>query len=164
MPSQFSPDQVVAAMVALGSKIPPFNGDAVDVAALGDADFNDKGDLVVQSLSARIRFVDASYAAKESQKTTYGAALNFAVLVYAENLRSRNDERMDSLRLAGQVQACYAGARLHLEDGSWTEPLELLTISPVMNADGVIDQYYGVTFRVPAIAQFPGSNARFGEK
>ncbi len=56
------------------------------------------------------------------------------------------------------------GRKLKLADGHFTEPLELLSASPVINEDQVIDQYYMAVFRVPGIAQFDGANARFGEK
>lgn len=164
MPSAFPIDQISQAMVALGSTLPTFDGEAIDIAELGGNDFSDEGDLKLISPSVRIRLATAAYKAKESQKLTYQGGIQFAALCFSENLRSRSDERLDTMRLLAQVLDCFTGARLKLTDGGWTEPLELLSVSPVMNDGIVIDQYYMAVWNIGVLAQFPGPNAHFGEK
>lgn len=157
---------VEVAFIAIGlSTLPVTYGAPVDFDSIGTRDFNDDGDLVLSPPCVRVRYNSTAYDPKrDNQKLTYQAANLFDCFVLAENLRSKHDERLDTLNLVDCVADCFAGARLQLPDGTWTEPIEIVTILPVMNEGSIVDQFYAVTFRVSGFAQFSGDNARFGAK
>jgi hypothetical protein len=89
--------------------------------------------------------------------------LMFEVMCFESSLRSKADERLQTLQLVQVVQDQLAGARLALADGTSTMPIELDSVSPVITDSGPVDQLYAIVFAVNGIAQFSGTNARFGQ-
>ena len=166
MASKVQIDQVEKAIVDLGrSYLTAAYEKSVDVDSIGDRDFNADGDLVLLPPCVRVRFGGSQYDTnRDNQKLTYGAKLLFDFYCFEENLRSKLDERIDTLRLVACVQDAYTGARLKLDDDSYTEPLELVGVLPMMNENSIVDQFYSVTIRVNGIAQFSGANSNWGTR
>lgn len=170
-PSQFQIDQVEAALLTmLSAGMPAAYGAAldigtknVDVDAIGDRDFNEKGDLVLRAPAIRVQFLTAKYNnLRDNQRLTYQAGMSFDVLCFEESLRSKKDRRKQTLILTAVVQDQLAGARLALSDGSSSGPVEINSVSLQVPETGPVDQLFAITITVPGIAQFSGANARFG--
>lgn len=169
-PSKVPIDQVEAALLALLNSVmsgayaaalgaTPQN---VDIQSLGDRDFNAEGQLVLSPPSLRVLFAGAKYdKLRDNQRLTYEAGIIFHILCYESSLRSKKDERRQTLVLVATLLDQLAGARLALADGSSTSPIGLESVS-LLTEQGAVDQLYDVTVVVNGIAQFSGANARFG--
>ncbi len=137
----------------------------VAVEALGKADFDDDGQLILKSPAVRISFGEAMYGAvRDTTKTTLSADLTFSCFCFHESLRSKSKERTKTLQLVAAVQDELAGARLELSPGVYTEPILLRAVTQAADALGPVDQVFAVVFTVPGLAQFSGKNANFGAK
>jgi phage gp37-like protein len=163
-PSKFQIADVESALIALlSASLPTAYGTSVDIDSIGDKDFLDDGTLTLQPPSIRVRFAGAKYEnLRDNQRLSYEAALMFEVMCFESSLRSKADERLQTLQLVQVVQDQLAGARLALADGTSSMPLELDSVSPVITDSGPVDQLYAIVFIVNGIAQFSGANARFG--
>jgi len=164
-PSKFQIADVEAALIALlNTSLPTAYGTSVDIDSIGDKDFLDDGTLTLQPPSIRVRFAGAKYDnLRDNQRLSYEASLLFEVMCFESSLRSKADERLQTLQLVQVVQDQLAGARLALADGTSTMPVELDSVSPVITDSGPVDQLYAIVFAVNGIAQFSGTNARFGQ-
>jgi len=165
-PSQVRIDAVESALVALLKSVMPAaygTADApvaIDIDSIGDKDFNAQGDLVLKPPSMRVRFGGADYRnLHDNQRLTYQAGMPFDVMCFESSLRSKADERLQTLVLVETAINQLAGARLALADGSSTMPLTLQSVSPVITEDGPVDQLYAITFLVEGVAQYDGPNA-----
>ena len=157
-------DQVETAIITLGTAaLKAAYSQQIDVDSIGQKDFNDGGDLIISPPCVRIRFAGAEYnALRDNQKLTYEGKPVWEFWCFEENLRSKAEERLDTLKLVTAVQDTFTGARLPLDGGYRTEPMELLSVLPAMDENAVVTQFYIVSFRVNGIAQFSGANAHFG--
>jgi phage gp37-like protein len=160
--STFRIDYVEAALLALlNTKLAAAYGGKVQIDSLGDKDFDDDGRLVLQPPAVRLRFAGADYEnLRDNQRLTYEAAIPFELLCFESSLRSKADERKQTLVLVATVQDQLAGARLVLADGSKTMPIEMKSISLVAAESGPVDQLFSIIVLVKGIAQFSGSNAQ----
>jgi phage gp37-like protein len=110
--NQLRIDEVEDAIVAhLQAALP---GIAGHIASLSSEDFDEGGDAIVTDLPAvRVFYRTGALDAKNDQTAlTYDARLAFVVMVGASNMRSRDDERKDALKLLGDVANQLAGKRL----------------------------------------------------
>lgn len=165
MSSTFRIDYVEAALLAvLNSKLATAYGAKVNIDSLGDKDFDDDGRLVLQPPSVRVRFAAADYEnLHDNQRLTYEGGLPFELLCFESSLRSKADERRQTLVLVATVQDQLAGARLALADGSRTMPIEMKSVSLVASEEGPVDQLFSIVVLVKGIAQFSGANAQPGQ-
>jgi hypothetical protein len=169
-PSQFKIDQVEGALIALlNSAMPAAYGTvdapvAINVNTVNSKDFNAQGQLAIKPPSMRVQFAEASFAnLKDNQRLTYEAGLDFDILCYESSLRSKADERLQTLGLVDVALNQLAGARLALSDGTSTMPIEIRRVSLVIpNDGGPVDQLFAITILIKGIAQYNGPNARFG--
>lgn len=149
-----------ALLVLLQTKLPTAYGSPVDTQSLGDKDFDDDGNLVLQPPSTRLRFRGAGYDnLRDNQRLTYEAGLTFEVLCFQSSLRGKADERLQTLQLVAAVQDQIAGARLALQDGSRTQPITMVAVELVETESGPVDQLFSVRFLVQGVQQFSGANA-----
>lgn len=171
-PSKFRVDYVEAALIALLQSTMPAayatslnqQGSVnVDIAGLGDKDFDADGQLVLQPPSLRVRFGGAHYNnLRDNQRLSYEAGVPFEVLCFESSLRSKIDERKQTLVLVATVQNQLAGARLALADGTSSGPIAMKSVQLVITDAGPVDQLFAILVEVLGIAQFDGPNARFG--
>ncbi len=161
MSSNFRIDQVEAALLSLlTAGMPAAYGAQVDVKSLGDKDFDDQGRLVLQPPALRERFIDAQMNnLRDNQRLTYQSVHNFEILCYESSLRSRADERNQTLVLVASVVDQLAGARLLLADGTKSMPVTVKSVGLVEVDQGPVDQLFSVAIAVEGIAQFSGVNA-----
>jgi hypothetical protein len=181
-PSQFRIDQVEAALIALLKSVMPaayalaLNPDgvpgpddtvisppppvSVDVNSVNSKDFNAQGQIALKSPALRVQFGDADYNnLRDNQRLTYQNGQLYDVLCWESNLRSKADERLQSLGLVAVTLNQLAGARLALSDGTRSMPVEIVRVSLVLpNDGGPVDQLFAVTVRISGIAQFDGPN------
>lgn len=159
--SQFRIDQCEAALITLlSANLPAEYGAQVDVESLGDKDFDDDGRLTLQPPALRVRFAGAKYDnLRDNRRLSYQATLNYEVLCFESSLRSRADERTQTLALVAAVLDQLAGARLLLADGSKTMPIGVTGVALVETDQGPVDQLFSVLVEVEGIAQFNGANA-----
>ncbi|QNI34533.1 hypothetical protein H7849_11920 [Alloacidobacterium dinghuense] len=166
LPTKFQVADVEAALLTLlqGSNVSTAYGAAIDVDSIGDKDFLDDGTLTLQPPSIRIRFSGADYNnLRDNQRLSYEASMLFEVMCFEESLRSKADERLQTLQLVQVIQDQLAGARLALVDGSSSAPIELRAVTPIVTDQGPIDQLFSITIAIRGIAQYSGANARFGQ-
>ena len=169
MSSTFRIDYVEAALLALLiANLPAAYATALDVVSapvnidsLGDQDFNEEGQLVLQPPSVRVRFTAAPYdPARDNRRLTYQAHPQFEILCFESSLRSKADERKQTLILVGVVQDQLSGARLNLADGSKSMPITLGPLRLVETEQGPVDQLFTQAIEVEGFAQFSGVNAQ----
>jgi hypothetical protein len=111
-----------------------------------------------------VRFAAADYEnLHDNQRLTYEGGLPFELLCFESSLRSKADERRQTLVLVATVQDQLAGARLALADGSRTMPIEMKSVSLVASEEGPVDQLFSIVVLVKGIAQFSGANAQPGQ-
>jgi hypothetical protein len=160
--STFRIDYVEAALLALlQAKIAGAYGSKVQIDSLGDDDFDDDGRLVLQPPSIRLRFAGADYEnLRDNQRLTYEAGLPFELLCFESSLRSKADERKQTLVLVATVQDQLVGARLLLADGAKTFPIEMRSVALVDTDQGPVDQLFSLVVLVKGTAQFSGANAQ----
>ena len=156
MSSTMRIDYVEAALLQyISANLPITFGAPVSVDSLGDNDFNDDGTLVLSPPAVRVRFAGANFdPARDNQRLTYQARMPFEILCYQSSLRSKADERQQTLVLVGSVCEILAGARLSLSDGSATQPVTLKNVALVESESGPVDQLFSVGIEVSGIAQF----------
>ena len=179
MSSTFRIDYVEAALLALltanlpnayGSALPAgspqivMNGNqptaSIDIDSLGDKDFDENGQLVLNPPSIRVRFLGGNYdMARDNQKLTYQSPLVYELLCFESSLRSKADQRNQTLILVSVVLDQLAGARLNLTDGSKTEPIRLVDVSLIEGAANGVDQLFSAQVEIRGFAQFSGANA-----
>lgn len=169
MSSQFRIDYVEAALLALlNEKLPAAYGTelgtsvvSMDIDSLGDKDFDDDGQLTLQPPSIRVRFSAGNYDnLRDNRRLTYQANPQFEIWCFESSLRSKADERKQTLVLVGVVQDQLAGARLNLSDGSKAMPITLESVGLIEMGSGAVDQLYAVTITIEGFAQFSGVNAQ----
>lgn len=134
----------------------------VDIDSLGDEDFNAQGQLVLNPPSVRLRFRGAPYNnLHDSRRLTYQSEPNFELLCFESSLRSKADERKQTLVLTAVATDQLAGARLNLQDGSKSMPITVVDVVLAEGEDGQpVDQLFAIRFIVEGIAQFSGVNAQ----
>lgn len=166
MATKVQPHLVEAAILTLlPARLKISYGKNVDVAPIGGKDFDEDGQLVLKSPAVRLYFAGATYdPLRDNQRLTMEAELMWDLICFEESLKSRADERTKTLELLAVVEDEIAGARLLLSAGVYTQPTRIVSIKPVMDAVGPVDQCYAVTIAVSGIAQFSGVNANFGAK
>ena len=131
---------------------------SVDVAAAGERDFDDEGNLILQPPAVRGLFVLSRAEAFENQKTAYNETQQFAVMCVEEDLSGdAQEQRRKSGRLAARVKRVLVGARLRLADGETAGPVAYTGVEPFEVAG--VGKAYIVGFEVSGIAQFQGGNA-----
>jgi hypothetical protein len=167
--STFRIDYVEAALLALlNANLPAAYAAALGVASvpmdidsLGDNDFNEDGQLTLQPPSIRVRFAVADYEnLRDSRRLTYQANPQFDILCFESSLRSKADERKQTLVLVGVVQDQLSGARLNLTDGAKSMPITLGRLALVETEQGPVDQLFAQTIVIEGFAQFSGANAQ----
>lgn len=155
-------DYVEAALIALlQAKMTAAFGAPVQVDSLGSKDFNEQGTLILKPPAIRVQFGGAEYdPLHDNQRLTYEAGVPFDILCFESSLRSKADERKQTLALVAIAQNQLAGARLTLQDESRTQPLTMKGVSLVVVESNVVDQAFAITVLVQGVAQFDGSNAQ----
>jgi hypothetical protein len=168
-PSQFTILLAEGALIALFKSVMPAaygTVDApilIDIDSLGDKDFDAEGQLVLKPPSIRVRFDRTRRDnLRDNQRLSYQAKHSFDVLCFESSLRSKADERKQTLVLAQTVENQIAGARLALADGSSSMPCSLGATYLVAESSGAVDQLFCVEVIVEGIQQYDGPNARFG--
>jgi hypothetical protein len=166
--STFRIDYVEAALLQLmNAVLPTAYGTAlggapvaINIDSLGDEDFDAEGQLVLQPPSIRVRFTDSPYnPLKDNQRLTYQAVPGFQLLCFESSLRSKADERKQTLVLVSVVLDQLAGARINLADGSKTQPVTIENVQLVEGASAGVDQLFDVRIGIEGFAQFSGANA-----
>jgi hypothetical protein len=166
--STFRIDYVEAALLQLlNANLPAAYGVAlgatsasIDIDSLGDEDFDAEGQLVLQPPSVRVRYLGADYnTLRDNQRLTYQTAPQFELLCFESSLRSKADERIQTLVLVACVQDQLSGARLNLADGSKTMPITMVDVRLVEGNAAGVDQLFSVRIGIEGIAQFSGANA-----
>lgn len=133
---------------------------SIDIDSLGDTDFNEDGQLVLNPPSLRLRFKDEPYdPAHDNQRVTYQSHQFYEVLCFESSLRSKADQRKQTLVLVRVVLDQLAGARLLLADGSKSLPISIVSVTLIEADSGPVDQLYSVLIDVEGFAQFSGVNA-----
>jgi hypothetical protein len=171
-PSQFQISQVEAALISLLKTVmPAAYQTAIGAAALpvlnidslGEKDFDAEGQLVLKPPSIRVRFDRVKRETlRDNQRLTYQTKAGFDVLCYESSLRSKADERLQTLQLVQVVENQLAGARLALADGTSSMPCALGSTYLVAESSGSVDQLFCVEVVAEGIQQYDGPNARFG--
>ena len=133
---------------------------AIDIDGLGEDDFDDDGQLVLNPPSIRVRFLGADYnTLHDNQRLTYQTAPNFELLCFESSLRSKADERKQTLILVKVLQDQLSGARINLSDGSKTQPVTIIAVRLVEGVGNGVDQLFSVLVAIEGFAQFSGVNA-----
>ncbi len=134
-------------------------GNAVDVDAIGDKDFDEQGALTVTPPAARVFFAEESAQTFETTGENYNAEQQYGVICADEHLGpDPQQQREASLALAGKVSDILVGARIQLAGGGGqSEPLLYRRTTPLPTAN--TGMAYVVQISVPGIAQFPAPNA-----
>lgn len=134
-------------------------GANVDVDSLGDKDFDDEGTLVLRTPAVRALFLGAPYKpTHDNLRLTYEQSLDYDIFCFEQSLRSKADERLQTLNLVAVLLEQVVGARLTLTNGQRTMPITLRGVNLMANASGPVDQAYVVSVSIEAIAQFSGVN------
>lgn len=157
-------DYIEAALMALlqGSAMQTAYGAPIDVQSLGSSDFDEKGRLVLQPPSLRVRFMGTAFPnLRDNQRLTCEAQHLFEIWCFESSRRSLEDERLQTLVLVATVENQLAGARLTLTDGTTTLPISLKGVALIEDDKLPIDQYYAVRIQIEGPAQFDGPNANF---
>ena len=169
VPSRFQVSYVEAALIALLIAVMPAAYGTVDapiavnVDSLGDKDFDAEGQLVLKSPAIRVRFDRTRRdLLHDNQRLTYQAKIGFDVLCFESSLRSKADERLQTLQLVQAVENQLAGARLLLADGTSSMPCSLGSTYLVAESTGSVDQLFCIEVVAEGIQQYDGPNARFG--
>lgn len=162
MSSTFRIDYVEAALLTLlNTNLAAAYGSPVNIDSLGEDDFDENGQLVLQPPSVRVRFVaDAYNTLRDSRRLTYQTQPEFDLLCFESSLRSKADERKQTLVLVASVIDQLAGARLNLEDSSKSMPITIIDVRLVETEQGPVDQLFSIRVAVEGIAQFSGVNAQ----
>ena len=126
----------------------------VDVATIGAKDFDDGDELALDLPAVRVRYDSSGFGKTTNSGRVYNAKHLIQLWVAAENLRSMEDQRSDSLALATHVMAHVVGVKLQLADGSQSDPVEILGMQPL--PDDNIGILYIISLAVAGSAQFPG--------
>jgi hypothetical protein len=133
----------------------------IDINSLGDEDFNEDGQLVLNPPSMRLRFLGAPYNnLRDSRRLTYQTEPNYELWCYESSLRSKADERKQTLVLVSVAVDQLAGARINLQDGAKSMPITIVDVRLVETQQGPVDQLFSILFAVEGIAQFSGVNAQ----
>jgi hypothetical protein len=159
-PNEYPVDMVWDAMQKLLEEQLP----GVDVAAAGEKDFDDDGQLIIQPPSVRGLFAGETAETEDVQHMTYAALPVFDILCIDEDVSSDTQaQRRSSLRLAARVKHILAGAKLVIAPASEgceavkSDAVIYRGMMPVPTAN--IGMGYAVAFGVPGIAQFDAPNA-----
>lgn len=132
----------------------------VDINGLGDDDFDEEGQLVLQPPSLRVRFMGSPYnPARDNQRLTYQAHIQFEILCFESSLTSKADERRQTLILVGTVQDQLAGTRLKLTDGTVSMPITMQDAVLIEGGGAGVDQLFAVHIEIEGFAQFSAANA-----
>jgi hypothetical protein len=156
MPSMFLPEDAEKGIAALLAGLQLSDGEPVNVGSIGQLTLDDNDQLVFDPPMARTYYAGSPvYRSDENQALAYQDVRHIVeVWCYVESLRSKEEQRDETIQLLGQVLPILAGARIPLSDKGASEPVRILNIS------GVIDVSFGkiyiVSVEVPGIAQFPG--------
>jgi hypothetical protein len=129
----------------------------VDVAAVSEKDFNE-GELIMTPPSVRTYYGGTKFTSfSDMSRQNYQATGEFIILCADED-RSPDlaQQAFISVALAGTVCALLAGATLILPSGDQSEPITLISITP-LPVEGV-GMAYAIAVEVPGLAQFPGTN------
>lgn len=161
MSSSFRIDYVEAALIGLlAASLPTAYGSQVQVDSLGAKDFDEDGRLTLQPPAVRVLYSGGQYEnLRDNKRLTYQAGESFEVLCYQSSLRSRADQRLQTLQLVAVVMDQLAGARLALQDGTSSLPVSLQSCDLVVTDEEEVAQFYTVKVLVEGIAQFSGANA-----
>jgi hypothetical protein len=167
--SAFRIDYVEAALLQLlqtvmpaayGTELGSEGPAAVNIDSLGDDDFDEDGQLVLQPPSLRVRFRDDPYnPARDNQRLTYQSHQSYEILCFESSLRSKADQRKQTLVLVSVVLDQLAGARISLADSSKTFPVSVLGVTRVDADGGPVDQLFSILVDIEGFAQFSGVNA-----
>jgi hypothetical protein len=135
------------------------NGVPLSVGSVGDLNTDEDGELIFDPPCARTFFVTTDYGqTHDNLALAYDdSSHEIDIWCAAENLRSLEAQRLDTLTLVAQILPVVAGARLLLPDGSTTEPVRLRNIvGSLQGRQGApVTTVYTIKVQVPGIAQFP---------
>jgi hypothetical protein len=149
-----------ALMTLLKENLGAAYGTPVQVDSLGDRDFDSEGVLILQPPCVRVRFMGAEYNnLRDNQRLTYQGKLLFSIWCFESSLRSKADERLQTLQLVAVVQDQLAGSRLSMDDGYKTMPISMVGVELIEVEQGAVDQLFSVNIAVESDAQFSGVNA-----
>ena len=128
-----------------------------DVKEITDKDFDQQGELVFRGRAVRVMYFGTRDAALENTRTVYESVHQFLVIVGDDDRRSTRDQAIASLKLATEVKAVLAGARLSLHVSEATEPITVLSTEafPIKT----LGVGYSIAIEVPGPAVFPGLHA-----
>jgi phage gp37-like protein len=158
--SQFPIDQIEPALIQLLARnVGTRYGAAVDIESLGDQDFNEDGNLILNPPAIRVRYSDGNFGnLRDNRRLTYQATFDYEILCFESSLQSEADQRLQTLKLVSIVLDELAGARITLADNSRSMPITIKRVSPVIAESGPVDQLFSILIGVEGIAQFSGVN------
>jgi hypothetical protein len=155
MPSQFKPDELIAAIVG---KLKTALEGAAQVKQLAGEHFDANGDIVAKPPSVLVAWLKESATVNsDNTRTSYQGEQLLDLFSGDVNLRSAEEESTNALALVSKVREQVAGARWTLADGTKT--------GPTMLRDSDIAQisrngtWYVTRIAVPHSMLFPGVNA-----
>lgn len=153
--SMFLPGDTQGALHALLAQALP----NVNIGSIGDLNTDENGELVFDPPCARTFFAGTEFGeSNDNLALLYDAASHeIDIWCAAENLRSLEAQRIDTLDLVAQILAVVAGAKLLLRDGSVSEPVRLVNVTGSLQAKlgAPVRTVYTIKIQVPGIAQFP---------
>jgi hypothetical protein len=155
MPSEFKPDELIAAIVA---KLKTALEGTAQVKQLAGEDVDANGDLVVKPPVVLVAWVKETPAVnRDNTRTSYQSEQLLDLFSGDMNLRSLEEETVGALALVSKVREQVAGARWTLGDGSKTQPTVLReTEIAQIGRNGT---FYVTRIGVQHSAQFSGVNA-----
>jgi hypothetical protein len=118
--STFRIDYVEKALIALLLDVlPSAYGSKVQVESLGDADFNADGQLTLRPPCIRVRYLGADYdPLHDNKRLTYQPKQQFELLCFESSLRSKTDQRRQTLVLVATVRWLRSGWSIRTK-GLW---------------------------------------------
>jgi hypothetical protein len=151
----FLPDDTLAALLALLQGHLALSGRKVSVETIGEKDFGDDDQLILELPAVRVRYDSSVYEQRGNNARVYDAEHIFQIWCAAENLRSNEDQRNDTLKLLRQALPLLIGVKVALPDGSQTDPIRVLNISSL--PDDNVGTIYITSVGIAGTAQFPGN-------
>jgi hypothetical protein len=131
----------------------------VNIGSIGDLAIGDDNELAFDPPCARTFFAGTDYGETQDNLALCYDDTSHEIEIWcaAENLRSLEEQRKNTLELVAQIVPVLAGAELELSDGTTTQPVRLKSIVGTLQGrmGAPVTTVYTIKVEVPGIAQFP---------